>query len=234
MACVMGPPFQLVYLYETFSYIKYLNRLSSVEPLEVGRAAAHGGRGPGLGIHCASQSDPTPVRRRVAGRKTMGKRIDTAALAPVLGTLYPAPFDLPCRARERRRLGDAAHLSQFGVNLLRLPAGAWSSQRHWHSRSDEFVYVLAGEVVLVTDAGEEVLRAGDAAGFKAGDENGHCLQNQSNKNALVLEIGTRVADDSVRYSDIDMVAPAGGKPAVYTHRDGTPYTDIKRRGPDQS
>jgi len=161
----------------------------------------------------------------------MGKRIDIAAVAPVVGTLYPTPFDLPCRARERKRLGDAARLTQFGINLLRLPAGAWSSQRHWHTHSDEFVYVLAGEVLLVTDEGEEVLRAGDAAGFKAGDPNGHCLQNQSNSDALVLEIGTRVADDAARYSDIDMMAPAGGKPARYTHRDGTPYADIERRGP---
>ncbi len=82
----------------------------------------------------------------------MKKRIDIAALAPVVGTLYPPPFDEPCRARARTRLGDPAGLTQFGVNLLRLPPGAWSSQRHWHTASDEFVYVLSGEIVLVTDA----------------------------------------------------------------------------------
>jgi uncharacterized cupin superfamily protein len=102
----------------------------------------------------------------------MGKRIDIAALNSVVGTLYPPPFDEPCRARERKRLGDAAGLTQFGVNLLRLPPGAWSSQRHWHAKEDEFVYVLSGEVVLVTDAGEEVLRAGDCAGFKRSDPDG--------------------------------------------------------------
>ncbi|MBV9201121.1 MAG: cupin domain-containing protein [Alphaproteobacteria bacterium] len=161
----------------------------------------------------------------------MQKRIDLAQLSPVVGTLYPSPFDLPCRARERRKLGDAAGLSQFGVNLLRLPPGAWSSQRHWHTAEDEFVYVLSGEVVLVTDGGEEVLRPGDAAGFPAGDANGHCLQNRSQSDAQVLEIGTRTAGDSAYYSDIDMVAPAGGKPAIYTRRDGTPYPDIRRRGP---
>ena len=164
----------------------------------------------------------------------MGKRIDIAALVPVIGTLYPTPFDRPCRARERKRLGDAARLTQFGVNLLRLPPGAWSSQRHWHARSDEFVYVLAGEVVLVTDAGEEILRAGDAAGFKAGDADGHCLRNQSSSDVLVLEIGTRSAEDAAYYPDIDMMAPPGGKPAHYTHRDGTPYTDLRRRGPDEA
>jgi uncharacterized cupin superfamily protein len=161
----------------------------------------------------------------------MPKRIDIAKLAPIVGTLYPPPFDEPCRARERTRLGDVAGLTQYGVNLLRLPPGAWSSQRHWHTGGDEFVYVLAGEVTLVTDAGEELLRAGDAAGFKANDPNGHCLQNRSGGDATVLEIGTRLAEDAAYYSDIDMMAPAGGKPAVYTHRDGTPYQDIRRREP---
>lgn len=161
----------------------------------------------------------------------MARRIDVSKIPAVTGTLYPTPFDLPCRGRERKRLGDAAGLGQFGVNLLRLPPGAWSSQRHWHTREDEFVYVLAGEVVLVTDDGEEVLSSGDAAGFKAGEPNGHCLANHSESDVLVLEIGTRVPDDGAYYSDIDMVAPAGGEPAIYTHRDGTPYADIKRRGP---
>jgi uncharacterized cupin superfamily protein len=91
--------------------------------------------------------------------------------------------------------------------------------------------VLAGEVTLVTDDGGELLRAGDSAGFKAGDRNGHCLQNRSSAEVRVLEVGTRVPTDAAYYSDIDLVAPAGGKPAIYTHRDGTPYSDIRRRGP---
>src|ERR1700739_1600894 len=122
----------------------------------------------------------------------MSKKIDVAAIPPVVGTSYPPPFDEPCRARERKRLGDAAGLSQFGVNLLRLPPRAGVSQGHWHTGEDECVFVLSGEVVLVTDGGEEVLRAGDAAGFKAGDKNGHCLQNRSNSDTTVLEIGSRV------------------------------------------
>jgi uncharacterized cupin superfamily protein len=162
----------------------------------------------------------------------MTRKIDVAGLTPAIGTLYPAPFDQQCRSRQRRRLGDAAGLTQYGVNLLLLPPGAWSSQRHWHTESDEFVYVLSGEVTLVTDGGEETLRAGDAAGFKAGDRNGHCLQNRSAADAQVLEIGTRVDTDRGEYSDIDMIAPAGGRPAIYCHRDGTPYQDIRRRGPD--
>jgi uncharacterized cupin superfamily protein len=161
----------------------------------------------------------------------MNKRIDIASLVPIIGTLYPPPFDEPCHARERKRLGDAAGLTQFGVNLLRLPPGAWSSQRHWHTGEDEFVYVVSGEVVLVTDAGEEVLRAGDAAGFPANDLDGHCLQNRSEREAQVLEIGTRMKGSVAYYPDIDMVAPAGGKPAAYAHRDGTPYENIHRRGP---
>jgi uncharacterized cupin superfamily protein len=161
----------------------------------------------------------------------MPKRIDVASAPSVVGTLYPTPFDLPCRKRERRKLGDAGGLTQFGVNHLRLPPGSWSSQRHWHAASDEFVFVLSGEVVLVTDSGEEVLGAGDAAGFMAGDHNGHCLQNRSAEDALVLEVGSRVHNDTVYYSDIDMVAPGDGKPAVYTRRDGTPYENIRRRAP---
>lgn len=157
----------------------------------------------------------------------MGKKIDIAALEANLGTTYPPPHDEPCLSRERQRLGDAAGLTQFGVNLLRLPPGAWSSQRHWQTKQDEFIYVLSGEVTLVTDAGDEVLRAGDAAGFKAGDPDGHCLQNRSAADALVLEVGTRIAGDMAYYSDIDMVAAGGGK---YTHRDGTPYPDVKRHG----
>ena len=157
----------------------------------------------------------------------MTKRIDMAALPPIVGTLYPPPFDEPCRARERRRLGDAAGLTQFGVNLLRLAPGTWSSQRHWHTAEDEFVYVVEGEVTLLTDAGEEVLRAGDAAGFKANDPDGHCLQNRSGRDAVVLEIGTRVAGNMAYYNDIDMIAQGGG----YAHRDGTPYPKAGRRGP---
>jgi uncharacterized cupin superfamily protein len=159
----------------------------------------------------------------------MPKRIDTETLPIHTGTYYPPPFDQPCRARQRKRLGDAAGLTQFGINELRLLPGVWSSQRHWHIAQDEFVYVLAGEVVLVTNDGEEILRRGDCAGFKAGDSNGHHFQNRSKQEAILLEIGTRVSGDGAYYPDIDLVHPADGKPAMYTHRDGTPYPDIKQR-----
>ena len=156
----------------------------------------------------------------------MAKRIDLASLEVITGTLYPPPYDEPCRTRQRTRLGDAAGLSQFGVNLLRLPPGAWSAQRHWHVGEDEFIWVLSGEVVLVSDSGEEMLRPGDCAGFKAGDENGHCLQNRSGAEATVLEVGTRVpGGDTAYYPECDMVAHRG-----YTRRDGTPYPKQDRQG----
>ena len=160
----------------------------------------------------------------------MAKKIRIDAIQAIVGSLYPPPFHIPCRARERKKLGDAAGLTQFGVNLLTLPPGAWSSQRHWHTTEDEFVYVVKGEVTLVTDAGPEILGAGDAAGFKAGDGNGHCLQNHTEAVALVLEVGSRMPGDSANYPDIDLVVPPGQKPAIFTHRDGKPYTDIRRRG----
>ena len=159
----------------------------------------------------------------------MSSKINVSALEPVIGTLYPPPYDEPCLSRARKRLGDAAGLTQFGVNLLALPPGAWSAQRHWHTHEDEFVYILSGEVTLVTDAGEEVLRAGDCAGFKAADPNGHCLQNRTDADATVLEIGSRIKGDGVFYPDIDLVAPGDEKPAIYTHLDGTAYEDIRRR-----
>ncbi len=138
------------------------------------------------------------------------------------GTAYPPPYDQPCLGRKRWQLGDAAGLTQFGVNLLRLPAGQWSSQRHWHHTEDEFVCVLEGEVVLVTDEGEETLRAGDCAGFKAGEQNGHHIQNRSNKEAVLLEVGTRNPQgDGVEYPDIDLKITLNVK--GYRHKDGKPY-----------
>lgn len=138
-----------------------------------------------------------------------------------VGSAYPPPFDEPCRARRRSKLGDAAGLNQFGVNLMRLPPGAWTSQRHWHTHEDEFVWVVAGEVVLVEDEGETVLRAGDCAGFKAGVANGHHIINRSDAEAVLLEIGARAPEtDAAYYSDLDMMV---GPDEVYRHRDGTPY-----------
>ena len=114
-------------------------------------------------------------------------KIDVDAAPTGHGTGYPGEFAGPCKPRRRWRLGDAVGLDQFGVNLLRLPAGAWSSQRHWHEGEDEFVWVVSGEVVLVEDDGETVLRAGDCAGWKAGVPNGHKIENRSDAEAVLLE-----------------------------------------------
>jgi uncharacterized cupin superfamily protein len=149
------------------------------------------------------------------------KKIDIASAPRHTGSDYPPPYDLPCRERVRHALGEAAGLTQFGVNLQRLPPGSWSSQRHWHTAEDEFVWVIEGEVVLVTDAGEEVLRMGDCAGFKAGEADGHHLQNRSAQAAVLLAIGSRRPEkDIADYPDIDLRwSMADGD----THKDGTPY-----------
>jgi uncharacterized cupin superfamily protein len=149
------------------------------------------------------------------------KKIDLNSVLVRIGSSYPAPLDGPCRERRRAALGDSAGLSQFGVNLLTLPPGVWSSQRHWHSAEDEFVWVLDGEVILVTDAGEEVLRAGDCAGFKAGVADGHHLQNRSQYPAHVLEVGSRCPDQDVTdYPDVDLRWVGGAGP---TRKDGSRY-----------
>jgi uncharacterized cupin superfamily protein len=161
---------------------------------------------------------------------SMPTKINPGDAPTVVGSRYPAPYDQPCAGRFRRCLGDVAGLTQFGVNLMRLPPGCWSSQRHWHTGEDEFVFVVEGEVVLVTDSGEEILRPGDCAGFKAGDADGHHLQNRSERDAVVLEIGTRQPEqDEVFYSDADMQLPKGR--AGYIRKNGEPYADTKPRNP---
>ena len=148
-------------------------------------------------------------------------KIDVADARARTGSRYPKPFDEPCQNKTRRRLGLPAGLSQFGVNLLELGPGAWSSQRHWHAHEDEFVYVLRGPVVLATDSGDTVLQTGDCAGFKAGDSDGHHLQNRGEATALILEVGTRSSGEPrAEYPDIDLRVTAKG----YVHKDGTPYS----------
>ena len=148
-------------------------------------------------------------------------KLDLARIPKHRGSAYPPPFDREPANRARQRLGDAGGLSQFGVNLIELPPGAWSSQRHWHSDEDEFVFVVSGEVVLVTDDGEEVLRAGDCAAFPRNTPDGHHLVNRSAATAMCLEVGTRSSRDTTVYPDIDLRfdPDLGG----YTRRDGTPY-----------
>jgi uncharacterized cupin superfamily protein len=148
-------------------------------------------------------------------------KVDSAEAPRRKGSAYPTPFNLPCMGRVRKRLGLAGGLTDFGVNLTTLPPGGWSSQRHWHSHEDEFVYLLEGELILVEDDGETVLRAGDCAAFPKDSGNGHHLINRSDAPAVFLEIGTRLPADVATYSDIDMkVAGVDGR---YVHKDGSPY-----------
>lgn len=151
-------------------------------------------------------------------------KIDIAAVPSCAGSGYPPPYDEPCKERVWKKLGDAAGLTQFGVNLVTLKPGVWSSQRHWHAVEDEFVYVLAGEVVLVEDGGETVLRAGDAAGWKGGVRNGHCMKNLSDADATLLVVGGRSDEDWGEYSDFDMKFHTGrySGPNVKTNKDGSP------------
>ncbi len=150
-------------------------------------------------------------------------KIDIDKIPLDASTNYPPPFNKAVAGRARQRLGNAAGLTQFGVNICTLKPGAASSQRHWHENEDEFVYVLSGEVVLCEDGGETVLKAGDAAGWKAGVANGHCLINRSDRDAVVIEVGTRAAHERAHYSDIDMQVVRDHKSFRYLHKNGEPY-----------
>jgi uncharacterized cupin superfamily protein len=140
---------------------------------------------------------------------------------------YPEPFRSRVLPREKRGLGDALGLTKIGVNLTTLPPGKESSMRHHHTREDEFVFVLEGEVVLRTDAGEQLLTAGTCAGFPAGSGDGHQLVNRSDRPARYLEFSNRDPDDTAVYPDVDLayskVAPDGRPAPTYAHKDGTPY-----------
>lgn len=148
-------------------------------------------------------------------------RLDLSSIPVVKGTGYPDPFAELVDGRTRQALGDAGGLSQFGVNLVELQPGAASSQRHWHSHEDEFVMMVSGELVLVTDEGETIMRAGDCAAFPGGKPNGHHLVNRSWGPGVFLCIGSRIQEDAAEYPDIDL--KYDGATDSYLHKDGTPY-----------
>ena len=148
-------------------------------------------------------------------------KIDLTKVPVRTGSGYPPQFAGPCADRTRRRLGDAGGLRDFGVNLMMLPPGGWSAQRHWHSHEDELVYVLEGELTLVEDEGVTVLRAGDCATFPKNSGNGHHLKNESSVTAVYLEVGSRSPVDMITCSDIDM--QSSSKDGLFTRKDGTPY-----------
>jgi len=148
-------------------------------------------------------------------------KVDVSAVPVHVGTAYPDPYNEACAGRTRKRLGDAGGLTAFGVNLMTLPPGKWSSQRHWHSHEDEFVYVLQGELTLVEDQGQTVLQAGECAAFPHGNGNGHHFRNHGTHIAVYLEVGSRHDDDWTTCSDIDVAS--SNRDGAFLHKDGTPY-----------
>jgi uncharacterized cupin superfamily protein len=150
-------------------------------------------------------------------------KIDISKLAARSGTSYPDAFKRVVEGRAKTALGNAVGLTQFGVNLTRIKPGSASALRHWHENEDEFVYILEGELVLVEDEGETVLKPGDCAGFKANVPNGHHLVNKSNSDALYLEIGTRAPSERAHYPDVDLKFERDEKHVKILHKSGEPY-----------
>jgi uncharacterized cupin superfamily protein len=140
-----------------------------------------------------------------------------------VGSRYPAPHNAICMERTKYILGNQFGLDQFGVNLAVLQPGAWSAQRHWHEREDEFIYVLVGTITLADDSGEHELTPGMCAGFKANTGNGHCLKNLTDKPVTYLEVGTRGANERAHYSDIDMLVTVTDGMPKYTRKDGSEF-----------
>jgi uncharacterized cupin superfamily protein len=149
--------------------------------------------------------------------------LDPQDITPRTHSGYPEPFRSRVLPREKRPLGDAVGLTRIGVNLTTLMPGAESSMRHWHSHEEELIYLLEGELVLRTSAGEQTLTPGTCAGFKAGSGDGHQLVNRGKLPAVYLEISNRDPADAVVYPDVDLLWNPPGQPHKYTRRDGTPY-----------
>jgi uncharacterized cupin superfamily protein len=150
-------------------------------------------------------------------------KLDIAKAQVRTGSAYPDQFKKPVEGREKTVLGDLAGLTQFGVNRTKLPAGVASSLRHWHEQEDEFIYVLEGELTLVEDGGETLLKAGEAAAWKAGVADGHVLVNRSSRVAVYLEIGSRAPRERAHYPDHDLMYDRDANGIRITHRDGSPY-----------
>ncbi len=149
--------------------------------------------------------------------------LDPAAVPAETGSRYPDPFRSRVSARRKQKLGNALGLKNFGVNLTTIPPGAVSALRHWHTHEDEFIYIVSGELVLMANKGEQVLKPGMAAGFPAGKADGHCLVNRTAQEAVYLEVGDRRPEDAVTYPDDDIAGRATPQGRRFTKKDGTPY-----------
>jgi uncharacterized cupin superfamily protein len=151
-------------------------------------------------------------------------KIDISTLQTRVGSPnYPAPFRHVCAGRHKTALGNAVDLTQFGVNLTKLEPGAATALRHWHEQEDEFVYILEGECVLIEDGGEVSLKAGDCAGFRANVANGHCIVNRSDREVLLLEVGTRAKAERAHYPDDDLKFERDDGVVRVLHKSGEPY-----------
>ena len=151
-------------------------------------------------------------------------KIDISALETRVGSPnYPAPLRHVCAGRHKTPLGNAVGLSQFGVNLTKLEPGAATALRHWHEQEDEFVYILEGECVLIENGGEVTLKAGDCAGFKANVDNGHCIVNRTDREVLLLEVGTRAKAERSHYPDVDLKFERDDGVVRVLHKSGEPY-----------
>jgi uncharacterized cupin superfamily protein len=155
--------------------------------------------------------------------KPTAAAISAAQVPAATGSSYPEPYRSRVATRRKQRLGDAFGLTHFGVNLTTIPPGSASALRHWHSHEDEFVYVLSGELVLVTNGGEQRLGPGMCAGFPAGNADGHCLVNRTDREAVYLEIGDRRPDDGVTYPDEDLACRTTPQGRKFFRKDGTSY-----------
>lgn len=154
-------------------------------------------------------------------------KVDPETIPAQTGTTYPEPFRSVVEGRSRKKVGEAAGLKNFGVNLTTLEPGAQSALRHWHSAQDEFVYVVQGELTLITDEGEQTLTAGEMAGFAAGVANGHCLVNRSEHSAVYLEVGDRTSPDRADYPDEDLVCvPTADGIRRFEYKSGQPYSPM--------
>ncbi|HUQ38096.1 MAG TPA: cupin domain-containing protein [Aestuariivirga sp.] len=149
--------------------------------------------------------------------------LDPKTVSPRIGNVSPPELAAPLMGREKRALGNVFNLTQFGVNLTTLAPGTWSAHRHWHDNEDEFVFVVEGEITLIDDSGEHLLKPGMCAGFKAGVANGHHLVNKTKTSVTYLEIGTQAPQEQAHYSDVDMLYVRDGKTITVTRKSGEPF-----------